>query len=79
MAIDKSWNGWDVTKGRRLWLERYQRPLAEALRAGRRIGESALQHLNTAFPLCDFGSTDDLPENTIRPLIYSAEMTVIAF
>ena len=38
MTIDKSLNGWDVTEGRYLWLERHQRVSAEFIKAGPRIG-----------------------------------------
>jgi DNA-3-methyladenine glycosylase len=38
MAIDKSLNGWDVKRGKSLWIERYQNFPAEAIQAGPRIG-----------------------------------------
>ena len=38
LAIDKSLNGWDVTKGIRLWLESHHKIPAELIDAGPRIG-----------------------------------------
>ena len=38
LAIDKSLNGWDVTKGKRLWLESHHKISAERIDAGPRIG-----------------------------------------
>lgn len=38
MAIDRSLNGWDVTKGRMLWLESYRKVLVQSIKSGSRIG-----------------------------------------
>jgi DNA-3-methyladenine glycosylase len=38
MAIDKTFNGWDLTKGRSLWLERCKKIPAEFINCGPRIG-----------------------------------------
>ena len=38
MAIDKSLNGWDVAKGRCLWLEPHRQIAADLVKAGPRIG-----------------------------------------
>jgi DNA-3-methyladenine glycosylase len=38
LAIDRSLNGWDVTKGRLLWLESYRKVRAESIKSGARIG-----------------------------------------
>ncbi|HPD56467.1 MAG TPA: DNA-3-methyladenine glycosylase [Smithellaceae bacterium] len=38
LAIDKSLNGWDVTRGEKLWVEDYKRIRAKAILATPRIG-----------------------------------------
>ena len=38
MAIDRSLNGWDVTKGRLLWLESHAKVVPESIKSGSRIG-----------------------------------------
>jgi DNA-3-methyladenine glycosylase len=38
MAIDKTLNGWDVTRGEKLWLEAYQTYPYESICRGPRIG-----------------------------------------
>jgi DNA-3-methyladenine glycosylase len=38
MAIDKSLNGWDLTKGQSLWLESHKKAFAESINTGPRIG-----------------------------------------
>ena len=38
MAIDKSLNGWDVTRGRLLWLETHQKIMPDSITSGPRIG-----------------------------------------
>jgi DNA-3-methyladenine glycosylase len=38
MAIDKSLNGWDLTKGQSLWLESHKKVFAESINTGPRIG-----------------------------------------
>jgi len=38
MAIDKSLNGWDVTKGKLMWLEFHRSVRAASIKSGSRIG-----------------------------------------
>ena len=38
MAIDKTLNGWDVKRGKCLWLETFRRVSAKSIQAGPRIG-----------------------------------------
>ncbi|UCD78329.1 MAG: DNA-3-methyladenine glycosylase [Desulfobacterales bacterium] len=38
LAIDKSLNGWDVTKGQLLWLESHRMIMADSVKTGSRIG-----------------------------------------
>jgi len=38
MAIDGLLNGWDVTKGRLLWLESHRKVVAKSIKSGSRIG-----------------------------------------
>ena len=38
MRIDRKLNGWDVTKGKLLWLESHRKVSAESIRSGPRIG-----------------------------------------
>jgi DNA-3-methyladenine glycosylase len=45
MAIDKSLNGWKVTKGKCLWLESYKKIAAKLINVGPRIG------INYALPV----------------------------
>jgi DNA-3-methyladenine glycosylase len=38
LAIDKSLNGWDVTKGKLMWLEFHRAVRADSIKSGSRIG-----------------------------------------
>jgi DNA-3-methyladenine glycosylase len=38
MAIDKSLNGWDVTRGRLLWTESHLKIMPDEIASGPRIG-----------------------------------------
>ena len=51
MAIDKSFNGWDVKQGKSLWIEPFQRFPAEAIQAGPRIGIDYAEPADREAPL----------------------------
>jgi DNA-3-methyladenine glycosylase len=38
MAIDRSLNGWDVTKGKLLWFESHRKIMPDSIQSGSRIG-----------------------------------------